>query len=107
MSGMTAQSGSSPATLMQAHELLSRMRPSSGASAVTWLKYYRRSAAVYAEIAEVDRGHHHEAMYWASRERNKANKIAAEIAKNPDPPVVKRVKEVDGPASQTAIQNEL
>jgi hypothetical protein len=92
---------------MQAHELLSRMRPSSSASSVTWLKYYRRSAAVYAEVAEVDRGHHHEALYWANRERAKANEIEAEIAKNPDAPVITTVREVDGPTSDTAIQNEL
>ncbi|HEU5475821.1 MAG TPA: AMED_5909 family protein [Actinophytocola sp.] len=39
------------------------------------LAYYQRSAAVYDRIAEVDRGHHHEALYWAGRERRKANAI--------------------------------
>jgi hypothetical protein len=104
---VAAKPGSSPETLMQAHELLSRMRPSSAASSATWLKYYRHSAAVYAEIAEVDRGHHHEALYWANRERAKANAIAAEIANNPDRSMIKRVREVDEPASRAAIQNEL
>jgi hypothetical protein len=68
-----------PKTLMQAHELLTRMRPDRAASPQTWLAYYRRSAAMYAEVAEIDRGHHHEARYWANRERAKANTIAAEI----------------------------
>lgn len=85
---VTKRSSSAPAvtTLMQAHELLTRMRPGQGASRETWLKYYRRSAALYAEIAEIDRSHHHEALYWANRERAKAKDLEADITKNPDPP---------------------
>jgi hypothetical protein len=30
---------------------------------------------VYARIAETDRSHHHEAMYWANREREKGEAI--------------------------------
>jgi hypothetical protein len=30
---------------------------------------------VYARVAEVDRGHHHEALYWAKREREKGEAI--------------------------------
>ena len=30
-----------------------------------WLAYYQRSAGWYAEIAEIDRGHYHEALYIA------------------------------------------
>lgn len=70
---------------MEAHELLSHMRPSRTASRETWLTYYRRSAAVYAEVAEIDRGHHHEALYWSNRERAKATKLQTEITKNPSP----------------------
>ena len=36
-------------------------------------------AAWYAEIAEVDRGHHHEALYMAEQEREQAREIAAQI----------------------------
>src|SRR2546428_13624761 len=85
-----------PQTLMAAHDLLTRMRPGKAASRETWLKYYRRSAAVYAEVAEIDRGHHHECLYWATRERAKANNLQAEITKNPDSPVVRTVKEERG-----------
>lgn len=92
-----------PQTLMQAHELLSRMRPSSSASADLWLKYYRRSAAVYAEVAEIDRGHHHEAMYWATRERDKANKLQAQVTKKLDPPVVTTVKDEPGKPAETEV----
>lgn len=62
-----------PRTLMQAHDALVKVRPSANAPATEWQAYYRRSAAVYAEIAEVDRGHHHEALYWSARERHKAD----------------------------------
>jgi hypothetical protein len=60
---------------MQAHELLSHERPAQGATPDVWLAYYRRSADVYATVAEIDRGHHHEALYWSSREGRKAREI--------------------------------
>jgi hypothetical protein len=84
---------SKPQTLTQAHDMLIRDRPSRDASGLTWLRYYRRSAAVYAEVAEIDRGHHHEAMHWAVWERKKANELQAELAKAADRPVIEVVKE--------------
>jgi hypothetical protein len=68
-----------PRTLTDAHNLLARIRPKSSASLEQWLAYYQRSAALYAEIAEIDRGHHHEALYWAERERERANEIKVQI----------------------------
>ena len=56
---------------MQAHEALSRLMPRPDASPTTWFTYYRRSAAVYERVAEIDRGHFHEAMFWATRERER------------------------------------
>ncbi len=67
---------------MQAHELLSRERPAADAKPDKWLAYYRRSAAVYAEVAEIDRGHHHEALYWASREERKAHEIETDLRRS-------------------------
>jgi hypothetical protein len=64
-----------PTRLMQAHGLLSQERPAVDAKPEVWLAYYRRSAAIYAEVAEIDRGHHHEALYWAAREGRKAREI--------------------------------
>jgi hypothetical protein len=64
-----------PGTLMEVHELLGRQRPAKDAPVGEWVAYYRRSAALYAEIAEVDRGHHHEALYWAARERRRADEL--------------------------------
>jgi hypothetical protein len=65
---------------MQAHEALVRIRPKSGASSAAWQAYYERSVALYQEIAEIDRGHHHEALYWAEREQRKAAEIATRIS---------------------------
>jgi hypothetical protein len=42
--------------------------------------YHLRSAAVYARVAEIDRGHHHEAIYWANRERQKGEAIMTRSA---------------------------
>jgi hypothetical protein len=70
---------SRPQTLMQAHEVLVRIRPVHGASLPVWLEYYLRSAALYVEIAEVDPGHDGEAMYWAQRERRRAEELAARL----------------------------
>lgn len=65
-----------PRTLMQAHEALVRIRPKKDAPRAAWLAYHQQSAALYTELAEIDRGHHHECLYWAEREQEKAQKIA-------------------------------
>lgn len=66
-------------TLAQANELLGGQRPRQNAPLTEWLAFYRYSASVYAEVAEIDRGHHHEALYWAGRERARAGEIVSEI----------------------------
>jgi hypothetical protein len=68
-----------PRTLMQAHEALVRIRPKKDAPPAVWLAYYQKSAALYTELAEIDRGHHHECLYWAEREQEKAKQIAGQI----------------------------
>ena len=68
-------------TLWQAHQALSDLRPPRESTAAAWRTYYLRSAEMYAEVAEVDRGHHHEALCWASRERAKADNIGHQPAK--------------------------
>jgi hypothetical protein len=68
---------SDPTTLTQAHDYLTRIRPERSAPDSEWLAYYQRSVVVYAEIAEIDRGHHHEALYRAGRERAKAEELHA------------------------------
>ncbi|MGH3607696.1 MAG: AMED_5909 family protein [Pseudonocardiaceae bacterium] len=47
---------------MQAHDALVRIRPKRDAPQAAWLAYYQRSAALYTELAEIDRGHHHECL---------------------------------------------
>jgi hypothetical protein len=76
--GKTVTSGR-PRTLMQAHEELVRIRPSRDASSVVWLEYYQHLVSLYELIAEVDPGHECEALYWAQRERHRAEPIAARI----------------------------
>jgi hypothetical protein len=64
---------------MQAHEELVRSRPSREASLVAWLQYYRRSVALYEQIAEIDPNHAGEAMYWAQREQRRIDEITDQI----------------------------
>ena len=68
-----------PQTLVEAHEALARIRPNRQAPLAQWLVYYQRSAALYAEVAEIDRGHHHESLYWADQQRQCAQKIKVRI----------------------------
>jgi hypothetical protein len=44
-----------------------------------WLEYYQDSVSLYELIAEVDPGHECEALYWAQRERYRAEQMAARI----------------------------
>jgi hypothetical protein len=69
-----------PRTLAEAHELLAGVRPRQKAPLAEWLAYYQRSVAVYAEVAEIDRGHHHEALFMAERERQLLKEIKARIS---------------------------
>jgi hypothetical protein len=71
-----------PQTLVAAHEALARIRPDRQAPLAQWLAYYQRSAALYAEIAEIDRDHHHESLYWADQQRQRAQEIKARIHKS-------------------------
>jgi hypothetical protein len=63
-------------TLSEAHDVLSKLMPNPKAAPAVLKDYYLRSAAVYARVAETDRSHHHEAMYWANREREKGEAIS-------------------------------
>jgi hypothetical protein len=73
-----------PRTLVEAHEVLARIRPGRQAPFAEWLAYYQRSAALYAEVAEIDRGHHHESLSWADHERDRAKEIMAQIFTSDD-----------------------
>lgn len=73
-----------PRTLVKAHETLARIRPARQAPLAEWLAYHQRSAALYAEVAEIDRGHHHESLYWADHERERLKGIKTQIATSED-----------------------
>lgn len=73
-----------PRTLAEAHEALAGIRPGRQAPLAEWLAYYQQSVALYAEIAEIDRGHHHESLYWADHDRERAEEIEAQIITSGD-----------------------
>ncbi|SEP80289.1 hypothetical protein SAMN05216188_101536 [Lentzea xinjiangensis] len=66
-------------TLSEAHDVLSKLMPNPKAAPAVLREYYLRSAAVYARVAETDRSHHHEAVYWANREREKGEAIKVTV----------------------------
>ncbi|MFS8096780.1 hypothetical protein LFM09_06520 [Lentzea alba] len=63
------------ASLSEAHDVLPRLMPRKGAEVAELRKFYEKSAEVYRRVAEIDRGHHHEALYWAEREAQKARDL--------------------------------
>ncbi|MGH3782842.1 MAG: AMED_5909 family protein [Pseudonocardiaceae bacterium] len=69
-----------PQTLAEAHEAVAAIRPSRTAPLTEWLAYHQQSAALYAEVAEIDRGHHHETLFMAERERQSAKEIKTKIS---------------------------
>lgn len=75
-----ASKQSEPRTLADAHDAAASIRPAQKASLQEWLAYHQWSAALYAEVAEIDRGHHHEALAIAERERQSAEQIKARIS---------------------------
>ncbi|MGH3696446.1 MAG: AMED_5909 family protein [Pseudonocardiaceae bacterium] len=77
---MTPQEGThEPRTLPEAHEAVAHIRPRQKAPLTEWLAFHQRSAALYAEVAEIDRGHHHEALFMAEGERHYAKEIKTQI----------------------------
>lgn len=62
-------------SLSEAHDLLPRLMPRTDTDPAALRRFHEKSAAVYRRVAEVDRGHHHEALYWADRE----TRLAAEV----------------------------
>jgi hypothetical protein len=66
-------------TLRGAHELMPRLMPTPTAPRREWLAFRRRSAEIYRRVADIDRGHHHEALYWAELETAVANELEQQI----------------------------
>jgi hypothetical protein len=70
-----------PQTLREAHTFVSRIRPAPGADTTAWRVFHQQSARVYEHVADVDRDHHHEAMYWFSYEQRKTLEITEQATK--------------------------
>jgi hypothetical protein len=68
-----------PKTLWDAHEVVMERRPPKDANPSVWLAFRLGNARLYKTIADVDRGHHHEALYWAGYEERQAGEISAEL----------------------------
>ncbi|MFE0022355.1 AMED_5909 family protein [Amycolatopsis sp. NPDC059021] len=76
---MPKNEATEPKTLREAHEVVSARRPAADADLSVWLTFRQRNASLYRQVADVDRGHHHESLYWAGYEDRKANEVAARI----------------------------
>ena len=76
----TTQGAKEPRTLAEAHHAVASIRPLREAPLTEWLAYHQQSAAVYAEVAEIDRGHHHEALFMAEQARQSSKEIKAQIS---------------------------
>jgi hypothetical protein len=68
-----------PRTLRDAHEIAMDRRPAPDANPSVWLAFRQANARMYKAVADVDRGHHHEALYWADYERRQAGEVSAKI----------------------------
>lgn len=69
-----------PKTLAEAHDMLMKIMPKLDAPPRTWLEFRLRAAQVYTAVADVDRFHHHEAMYWAAFEHRKGDTLRRDLA---------------------------
>jgi hypothetical protein len=69
-----------PRTLAEANEVLADVRPPRTAPLSEWLAYHQRAAAWYAEVAEIDRGHHHESLFMAEQAHQRVKEIKAQMA---------------------------
>ncbi|RSM40698.1 hypothetical protein DMA12_26075 [Amycolatopsis balhimycina DSM 5908] len=73
-------------TLQEAHDVVLERRPPKNADPSDWLAFRLGNARLYKAIADVDRGHHHEALYWAGYEERKAGEVSAELQTEGKPP---------------------
>jgi len=55
------------------------MRPTPDAPPAKWRQFRLYSARTYRQVADIDRGHHHEAMYFAQFEHDAADDLAVQI----------------------------
>ncbi|WP_370940090.1 AMED_5909 family protein [Amycolatopsis sp. cg13] len=68
---------SEPATLEAAHSTAMSRRPASDAARSEWVAFHLANAAMYRTVADFDRWHHHEALYWADYEERRAARLSS------------------------------
>lgn len=66
-------------TLREANEVLGKGMPVPGASALSRVTFHRRAERIYRDVAMTDRHHHHEAMAWASIEKDRGDKAEKQL----------------------------
>ncbi|MFJ7218466.1 AMED_5909 family protein [Amycolatopsis sp. NPDC098790] len=63
--------------LREAHVDACERMPAQAAPAQVWVEFRRANARMYRAIADLDRGHHHEALYWFGRELREVERLTA------------------------------
>ncbi|ATY14180.1 hypothetical protein CU254_29980 [Amycolatopsis sp. AA4] len=75
-----------PATLHAAHASAITRRPTSGATRSAWAAFHLANARIYRTVADHDRWHHHEALYWAGYEERQAARFCPPSDENQSEP---------------------
>jgi hypothetical protein len=70
-----------PQTLGQAHSDVLRRRPPLDSTLVVQRKFHQDNKRLYESVADIDRGHHHEILYWVQYERHQVEALTEQIRK--------------------------
>ncbi|HEV7975501.1 AMED_5909 family protein [Amycolatopsis sp.] len=70
-----------PQTLGQAHSDVLRRRPPLESTFVVQRKFHQDNKRLYESLADIDRAHHHEILYWVEYERRKVETLTEQIRK--------------------------
>ena len=89
-----------PATLVEAHEVLTHLRPRLDADPLAWVEFHRRAALVYAGTAKVDVAHRQEASHWAGTEIRHAREIERRLNQDIDREPGAKESDVDDVAGE-------
>lgn len=82
MAAQQARGGGAPRTLREAHDFVSSRRPAPDADSSAWKVFHQQNARIYEHVSDVDRGHHHEALYWFAYEHRKAAECSGKSTKD-------------------------
>jgi hypothetical protein len=77
-----------PQTLGQAHSDVLRRRPPRESTLVVQRAFHQDNKRLYESLVDIDRGHHHEILYWVQYERDQVEALTQQIrdgltARNP------------------------